>query len=56
MKDLKLWRALLFEVKGGGLTIAPEIAAGDGALGFWRALERYRYGFRIWKPGGLTKE
>src|SRR5215212_1326359 len=33
------WRELLIEVKRRGLTIAPEIAVGDGALGFWRAIE-----------------
>src|SRR4030088_437642 len=32
-------RELLVEVKSRGLTIAPEIAVGDGALGFWRALD-----------------
>ena len=30
---------LLVEVKRRGLTIAPEIAVGDGALGFWKALD-----------------
>jgi putative transposase len=33
------WRELLVEVKRRGLTIAPEIAVGDGALGFWRAID-----------------
>ena len=33
------WRELLVEVKRRGLTIAPEIAVGDGALGFWKALD-----------------
>jgi putative transposase len=33
------WRELLVEVKRRGLTIAPEIAVGDGALGFWTALD-----------------
>ena len=31
------WRQLLVEAKSRGLKIAPEIAAGDGALGFWRS-------------------
>src|SRR6202165_4670329 len=31
------WRELLVEVKSRGLKIAPEIAVGDGALGFWKA-------------------
>ena len=33
------WRELLIEVKRRGLQIAPEIAVGDGALGFWKAVE-----------------
>ncbi len=33
------WRELLIDVKRRGLSIAPEIAVGDGALGFWRALD-----------------
>jgi transposase-like protein len=33
------WRELLVDVKRRGLSIAPEIAVGDGALGFWRALD-----------------
>jgi transposase-like protein len=33
------WRELLLDVKKRGLRIAPEIAVGDGALGFWKALD-----------------
>src|ERR687893_240495 len=33
------WRELLIGLKARGLAIAPEIATGDGALGFWKALE-----------------
>jgi putative transposase len=33
------WRELLVGLKAHGLTIAPELAVGDGALGFWKALE-----------------
>jgi putative transposase len=40
------WRELLIEVKGRGLTIAPEIAVGDGALGFWKALDEIYPGTR----------
>src|SRR4051812_1338896 len=40
------WRELLIEVKRRGLTIAPEIAVGDGALGFWKALEEIYPGTR----------
>ena len=40
------WRELLVEVKSRGLTIAPEIAVGDGALGFWKALDKVFPGTR----------
>ena len=33
------WRELLVSLKARGLAIAPELATGDGALGFWKALE-----------------
>jgi putative transposase len=33
------WRELLVGLKARGLLIAPEVAVGDGALGFWKALE-----------------
>ena len=33
------WRELLVELKARGLAIAPEVAIGDGALGFWKALD-----------------
>jgi putative transposase len=32
------WKALLLRLWDQGLTIAPELAVGDGALGFWKAL------------------
>jgi len=40
------WRELLIEVKRRGLAIAPEIAVGDGALGFWKALDEVYPGTR----------
>jgi putative transposase len=40
------WRELLVEVKRRGLTIAPELAVGDGALGFWTALDEIYPGTR----------
>jgi len=40
------WRELLVEVKSRGITIAPEIAVGDGALGFWKALDEVFPGTR----------
>jgi putative transposase len=33
------WRELLVGLKARGLAVAPELATGDGALGFWTALE-----------------
>jgi len=32
------WKALLLDVKARGLALAPKLATGDGALGFWKAL------------------
>ena len=32
------WKPLLLSLKQRGLAIAPELAIGDGALGFWNAL------------------
>src|SRR3954452_5125237 len=33
------WRELLVGLRARGLAIAPELAVGDGAIGFWKALE-----------------
>jgi putative transposase len=33
------WRELLLDLKRRGLTVAPELAVADGALGFWQAIE-----------------
>jgi putative transposase len=33
------WRELLADLKARGLSVAPELTIGDGALGFWKALE-----------------
>jgi putative transposase len=33
------WQELLVDLKARGLAIAPALATGDGALGFWKALE-----------------
>jgi len=30
----------LTDLKSRGLSVAPELAIGDGALGFWKALEQ----------------
>ena len=34
------WRELLLDIKNRGLEISPELAVGDGALGFWAALQK----------------
>ncbi len=34
------WRELLCDLKARGLTKAPKLAVGDGALGFWKALRK----------------
>ncbi len=33
------WRELLIDIKQRGLEIAPDLAIGDGALDFWKAIE-----------------
>ena len=40
------WRELLVDLKARGLATAPELAVGDGALGFWKALEEVFPGSR----------
>ena len=40
------WRELLVDLKARGLAVAPEIAVGDGALGFWKALDEVFPGAR----------
>jgi len=34
------WSQLLLDLKGRGLEIGPQLAVGDGALGFWKALTK----------------
>lgn len=34
------WKELLLDVKARGLEIDPELAIGDGALGFWKAVRQ----------------
>jgi putative transposase len=38
-ESVQSWRELLISLKARGLAIAPELATGDGALGFWKALD-----------------
>jgi transposase-like protein len=34
------WKALLLDCQAHGLNVAPSLAVGDGALGFWKALRQ----------------
>ncbi len=40
------WRELLVDLKARGLAVPPELAVGDGALGFWKALDEVFSGTR----------
>jgi len=40
------WRELLVDLKARGLATGPELAVGDGALGFWKALDEVFPGAR----------
>ena len=40
------WRELLVGLKARGLTVPPELAVGDGALGFWKAMDEVFPGTR----------
>jgi putative transposase len=40
------WRELLIDLKARGLAVPPELAVGDGALGFWKAVDEVFPGTR----------
>jgi putative transposase len=40
------WRELLVDIRRRGLEIAPDLAIGDGGLGFWKAIEEVFPGTR----------
>ena len=40
------WRELLVDIKARGLAAPPELAVGDGALGFWKAMDEVFPGTR----------
>jgi putative transposase len=40
------WRELLIDIKRRGFDVAPDLAVGDGALGFWKAIEEVFPGTR----------
>ena len=39
-ESVQSWKELLLDVQARGLTIAPKLAIGDGALGFWKAVRQ----------------
>ena len=41
------WKEILLDLQARGLTFAPELAIGDGALGFWKALKQVFPGTRM---------
>ena len=46
------WKELLLDLKERGLTVEPQLAIGDGSLGFWKALPQVfgrTRGQRCWK-------
>jgi len=46
------WKSLLLDVKQRGLTVDPQLATGDGALGFWKALPQVYPKTRTQRPRG----
>ena len=38
-ESARSWRELLVDIKARGISVPPEIAVGDGAMGFWKALD-----------------
>jgi putative transposase len=46
VESAQSWRELLVDIKQRGLEIAPDLAVGDGALGFWKAIEEVFPGTR----------
>ena len=38
-ESVQSWRELLLDLRRRGLSIGPELAVADGALGFWQAVE-----------------
>ena len=45
-ESVQSWRELLVDIKARGLQVPPEIAVGDGAMGFWKALDEVFPGTR----------
>lgn len=45
-ESARSWRELLVDIKARGFAMVPEIAVGDGAMGFWKALDEVFPGTR----------
>jgi len=45
-ESARSWRELLVDIRARGLSVPPEIAVGDGAMGFWKALDEVFPGTR----------
>ena len=54
-KSTQSWRELLLDLKGRGLSVPPKLAIGDGATGFWGALEE-AWLKHATNAGGFTKQ
>src|SRR5476651_348424 len=46
LESSQSWRELLVDIKQRSLEIAPDLAIGDGALGFWKAIDEVFPGTR----------
>src|SRR3954466_12919647 len=59
-ESVQSWRELLLDLRRRGLSIGPELAVADGALGFWQALEEVwpkTRGQRCWiRPEQASEE
>ncbi len=45
-QSARSWREFLVDIKARGLSVPPESVEGDGAMGFWRALDEVLPGTR----------
>jgi len=64
------WKELLLDLKRRGLTMAPQLAVADGALGFWKAIDevwsntraqrcqhgRFLPDVMVYRPGGARAD
>ena len=49
------WKELFVDLKVRGLVVAPQVAIGDGALGFWKALDEAFPTTRHQRGAGCTR-